>query len=61
MHVEFGEPITVPVPEGVTRTAAIGAAADLLRDALMAHVADVSARTGIRLPAGGPDDGGPED
>lgn len=61
MHVEFGEPITVPVPAGVSRTAAIGAAADLLRDALVAHVADVSARTGIRLPARGPDDGRPED
>lgn len=61
MHIEFGEPITVPVPAGVSRTAAIGAATDLLRDALVAHVADVSARAGIRLPARGPDDGRPED
>jgi 1-acyl-sn-glycerol-3-phosphate acyltransferase len=61
MHLEFGEPIVVPVPPGVSRSAAIGAAAELLRDALMAHVADVSARTGILLPTRGPDDGLPDD
>lgn len=55
LYVEFGDPILVP-REG-SRTAAVGAANDLLRDALMAHVAAASARTGLTLPARGPEDG----
>ena len=61
LHVEFGEPIEVPVPPGLSRTVAIAQAATLLRDALMAHVADVSRRTGILLPAHAPDDGREEE
>lgn len=58
LHVEFGPPVVLERPPGTSGRAAVAHATDLLRAALAAHVQEVSERTGLALPADGPDDAG---
>lgn len=51
LHVEFGEPVHVERAEGVSRREATAAAAEAIRAALSALVADAAARARFTLPA----------
>jgi 1-acyl-sn-glycerol-3-phosphate acyltransferase len=48
--VEFGEPVRVDRPEGVSRRETTAQAAEQIREAMSALVTDASARHGIPLP-----------
>lgn len=48
--IEFGAPVLLTKPPGVSGKVAVAQAAEELRTVLAAHVAEVSARTGVRLP-----------
>jgi len=50
LHVEFGEPVHVERAEGVSRREATAAAAEAIRAALSALVADAAARARFTLP-----------
>lgn len=62
LHVEFGEPVRVERPPGVSGRAAIEHGNEVLREVLADHVRTVADRTGLALPTDGPEraDRGPQ-
>ncbi|ACQ80401.1 phospholipid/glycerol acyltransferase [Beutenbergia cavernae DSM 12333] len=54
LYVAFGEPVQAAEPGATTGRRAIAGAMDVIRGAMLATIADATARTGVGLPADDP-------